>query len=384
MGISFLNGDSGAEIQALGSSSIVAVGTPLETGFVDVSEHDSIVVAVKTDQDGTLQLIFSPDGVNEDSTLTRYYRTGQIEPPHRFTVTRRYVKVKFTNSSGIAQSYFRLQTLVGPKQPLNIPIDANMAQDYDAVAVRPTKFNDEVALGRRQGWQTWNKFGYNSDIDGASETIWTVGGTLSLLSSGETLSIVSTSTADDDGGTGANSIIVYGVDENWDLQTEVVTLNGTTPVVTTGSWLGVNRMAIYLAGSGKNNAGTITATASTAATIQARIEIGAGTTEHSFFFVPRNYQFLATYLRWNVNKISGGGSPRVALQMQVFSAVSNAYYDVYEETIDTAVDNIFELIPPEPFVVGEKSVLIASASTNTANTIVACRFSGKLVRDVDA
>ena len=251
-------------VSIVNSSTTALNDTDVFTGeWEDVSAYNSLTVAVKTDQNGTYSIQFSPDGTNQDSTLTRYYRTNQIEAPHRFTITRKYARVVFTNDSGSNQTYFRLQTILGDQGELNAPADSTLAQDFDATVVRPTDFKYEVAEGLRQGYTTWNKWGYNPDIDVGTETVWSVGGTFTPLSSAGTLEVVSSS-ANDDGdpaGTGAQSIIIYGVDANYEEQTEVVTLNGTTAVTTTNSWLGVNRAAIYLSGSGGINAGDISITA---------------------------------------------------------------------------------------------------------------------------
>ena len=233
-----------AMVSTTNSSTTALDDTDVFTGdWEDVSAYNSLTVAVKTDQNGTFSVQFSPDGTNQDSTLTRYYRTNQIEAPHRFTITRKYARVVFTNDSGSNQTYFRLQTILGDQGELNAPADSTLAQDFDATVVRPTDFKYEVAQSLRQGYTTWNKWGYNPDIDNTTETVWSVGGLFTPLSSAGTLEVVSSS-ANDDGapaGTGAQSIIIYGVDANYEEQIEVVTLNGTTAVTTTNSWLGVNR-----------------------------------------------------------------------------------------------------------------------------------------------
>lgn len=356
--------------------------------WVDVSAFNSIVVAVKTDQNGTFTIQFSPDGTNADSTLTRYYRTDQTEPPHRFTITRRYARVTFTNTSASNQTYFRLQTTVGSTTDLNAPIDSVLAQDFDSISVRPTEYSTEVALGRRQGETVWNKFGYNNDIDTATdpEILASWGGTFQHLTTGETLTIVSTD-VDDDGDpadTGDNSIVIYGVDENWDLQTEVVTLNGTTNVVTSTQWIGINRVAIYLAGSTKSNEGAITITATSSGYTLAEMPVGQGTTQQCVFYVPQNYQFLSDWLYTNTIKLAGGGgNPEVTVKGWVFSAVSNAYYEVYRDVLDTANSNRIQLNQSEYFIIGEKSILYFTGETDKDNTAVRCRFSGKLIGDVD-
>jgi len=352
---------------------------------VDVSAYSDMVVSVSTDQNGSYTVQFSTDGTNWDSTLTRYYRTHQINVPNRFAITRKFMRVTFTNTSGSNQTYLRLQTIIGSTGDLNIPIDSVMSQDYDSLSVRPTKYEYESGLGRRQGSTTWNLFGYNGDVDTGTETIWSAGGTFSRMTAAATLSVVSTSVNDDSGGTGANSVVIYGVDANWDTQIEVVTLDGTTPVITANTWLGVNRMAIYLAGTGEVNAGVISATATGGgSTLQAQIPIGEGSTQNAFFFVANNHQFLADYLKLNAEKTGVGGTPKVRFKGWVFSQVSNAKYLVFNILMDTAVESSQQVNPSQPFIIGEKSILYFEATTDTNDTSASCRFSGILVRDVDA
>lgn len=365
------------------SATLLASGATFTGTAEDVSGYDSLVVAVKTDQNGTLTVQFSNDGTNWDSTLTRYYRTAQIEAPHRFTITRKFARVTFTNSSASSQTYLRLQTSFGDKTALNAPADSVLAQDYDATVVRPTDYRFEVALGRRQGATLWNKFGYNADVDTGTEVVASWGGTFTPMTTARTLSVVSTSTADASGGTGANSLIVYGVDANREAQTVVVTLNGTTPVVTTETWLGVNRMAIYVSGSGQVNAGTITATATTDATTQAQIPIGVGTSQQCIFFTQPNHQALIEWLTVTTLRQSAQ-NPVVTVKAWVYSAVSGSKYEVFRINIDTAVSNDIELAPPLPFPVGESSCFWLEATTDRDNTIVSARFSLVECRDADA
>jgi hypothetical protein len=366
------------------SSTLLNAGATFTGTAEDVSQYQSAVIAVKTDQDGTYTLQFSNDGTNWDSTLTRYYRTAQTEPPHKFTITRKYCRVTFTNTSASNQTYLRLQTTFGTKGDLNIPADSVISQDYDALSVRPTDFVYESALGRRQGHTTWNKFGYNSDIDIGTETVWSNGGTWTPIVTARTLSVVSTDVNDASAGTGARSVIIYGVDANWVATTEVVTLNGTTPVVTSGTWMGVNRMSIYSAGSGMINAGIITATATTEATIQAHMPVGSGTSQQSIFFIQLNHTALMDWLYISLAKNAGGTQPIVIVKAFVYSAASGGKYEVFRDYINGTVENHTELRPTHPFVVGEKSWIEFQATTDQNNTEISVRFSLIESRDVDA
>ena len=365
-------------VSIVNSSTTALNDTDVFTGeWEDVSAYNSLTVAVKTDQNGTYSIQFSPDGTNQDSTLTRYYRTNQIEAPHRFTITRKYARVVFTNDSGSNQTYFRLQTILGDQGELNAPADSTLAQDFDATVVRPTDFKYEVAEGLRQGYTTWNKWGYNPDIDVGTETVWSVGGTFTPLSSAGTLEVVSSS-ANDDGdpaGTGTQSIIIYGVDANYGEQTEVVTMNGTTAVTTTNSWLGINRAAIYLSGSGGINAGDISITATTGGSDQAEIPAGEGSTQHAFFFVPAGHVGLMDWLWVNAVKTSGGNSPILTTKVWVTSLVSGSKYEVFRDNLDVGLSNHTDVRPSQPFVVGEKSLVEVQVTTDKADTVVSTRFS---------
>ena len=371
-----------AIIYGASSTSALNAAATYTGDWVEALKEDSIIVAVKTDQDGTLTVEFSPDGTNADSTLTRYYRTGQIEAPHRFTVTRRYFRVKFTNTSASNQTYFRLQTMFSNAVNLNAPMDSTLSQDFDATVVRPTDFHTEVALGRRQGATLWNKFAYNEDVDVGTEVIASWGGTFQYLTSGETIDIVSTSTADDLLSTGAQRIVVYGVDENWESAIEVVEMDGTATVTTSSSWIGINRVSIFKAGTGLKNAGTITITATTSGYTMAQMPTGQGTTQQAIFYVPVGHQFLAEWLYFNVIKPSGQ-DPIVDFFGYVYSDVATSEFEILRDSIDTADNNHIELTPPMPFVIGEKSILWFTATTDKADTNVRVRFSGELIRDTD-
>jgi len=371
------------QISALNSSiTPLASGATFTGVWEDVTAFDSIVMAAITDQDGEYSVEFSPDGVNVDSSLTRFYKTADINPPHRFTITRRYVRVTFENTSASDQTFLRLQTMYGQKESLNAPLDGILSQDFDALPVRPSSHIDEVALGLRQNQSAWNKFGYNPDIDGPEETVWAVGGNFVRMASADTLDIYSSSANDTNGGTGVNSVIIYGVDADWNEQIEIVTMNGVTPVTTSNTWLGVNRMAIYLAGTGEVNAGNITAEATIAASAQAYMPVGEGVTQQCIFFVPDKTKFLAKWLFANVTKVSGGGgTPTITLKFIVYSAVNNAKQEVFRTIIDATVDNIIPVLPEVPFHIGEKSICYIQASSDTTNTSVSARFSGVLYRD---
>jgi len=237
-------------------------------------------------------------------------------------------------------------------------------------------YRSEVALGRRTNNVTWNKFGSNRDLDVGTEVLANFGGTFVPLTTASTFRFVSSSANDTNGGTGANNLILYGLNSSRESVTEVITLNGTTNVDTTTTWLGVNRLSIYISGSNLSNVGTITCTAITDGAVQARIDPNEGTTQQLIYFTPANSISLLSWMLLAANKITGGGgSPNVTYKLWVYSAVSNSKYIVFEYIMDTNVENHIELNPVEPFVVSQKSVTWMEVTTDTNNTICSGRFS---------
>lgn len=115
-----------------------------------------------------------------------------------------------------------------------------------------------IILGR----QTIPVVGFNPDIDiGVVEDLWPIGGLIDFPSVAGQVSIVSSSAVDTSAGTGAQAVIIFGIDDSFVEFTEIVALNGTTPVVTVSSdFIHVQSAAIVAAGTGLENAGTITFT----------------------------------------------------------------------------------------------------------------------------
>lgn len=363
----------------------ILAGQTYTSDWVNVEKYAGIVLRVKTDQDGTYYLQLSVDAISIDSSLVKYYRTTQIEPPHSYGRTAKYARFVFTNTSASNQSTFRYQMLAGSHVQLNIPIDATMAQDYDSISVRPSSFDSEVVLGRRQGWAAWEKFGYNQDLGaGATETIWAYGGLITFLTAASTFTIVSSSANDTNGGTGAQKVTLVGVDANRIAFTEEITLNGITPVISASSGLGLNRVATTLAGSGQTNAGNITITATTGGTVQGYIPAGKSTTQQSIFFTQDNHKALADFLVINCEKTGGGSSPKIQIRGFVLNTVTNTKTEIFYYLMDTTTENNVVLTPPRPFLIPEKSILYFEAISDTAASYGGVRFSLMEVRDVDA
>lgn len=232
----------------------------------------------------------------------------------------------------------------------------------------------EVARGNVAGVSQFSKFGYNGDIDIGTETIWAYGGTWTPQTTARTLSVVSSST-DDDGspaGTGARTVTIIGVDASRNSQTETITMDGTTPVVTSGTWLGVNRMVVATAGSSKTNVGNITATSTTDSLVQGYIVAGESITNQMIYFVPATQTTYVTRLVLSTDKLSAGVSPLVGIKGYVVTSAGVKTQVVYD-FLDTSGQPHLDSHLDNPFVVAAGSYFYLEATTDTNNTFVRAR-----------
>ena len=91
----------------------------------------------------------------------------------------------------------------------------------------------EIARGRCGGAEPFGAYGRIETSGGVTNNLLWANGTWYIpSSSGEQISVVSTSANDTDGGTGANTIHIHYLDDELVPQIETLTMNGLTPVLT--------------------------------------------------------------------------------------------------------------------------------------------------------
>ncbi len=143
--------------------------------------------------------------------------------------------------------------------------------------------------GFQTNYSQEQKFGFNTDINGTFEDIWSTGGNITFLTSASTITVTSTGN-DTVGGTGARYIRIEGLDNDYKQITERVELDSTTPQVTSQSFLRINRAYVQEVGTLGENENLISMTATTGGSVQADIEAGSGQTEKTQYTVPAGYK----------------------------------------------------------------------------------------------
>lgn len=171
-----------------------------------------------------------------------------------------------------------------------------------------------------------------ADSIAAPSTIWNVGGMYpwSAWNSGaQTLYLVSTSASD------THTVVINGLDSNYNLSTEVITLNGLTPVATTKQFIRFN--SAYYVNAGSMNAGVIDIkTVSSSGTIVGRINTNIGQSSSSTYTVPAGYTAFSVWGDFSVNKNEGA---ELNSRWRFFNSGFITVYatEVYQSTYQTNV-----------------------------------------------
>ena len=196
----------------------------------------------------------------------------------------------------------------------------------------------EMSKGNITGHTTFVMFGHNPDIDtGGPEDLWAQGGVITHLTSAETMDVVSSSTDDDSGGIGATSLLIIGLDGNYNEITESVVLNGISNITTTKSFLRINKVIANGAGSSEHNVGNIILTASTASTVQSYMEAEIGHSRSAHYTVPLGKTAYIRQAEFSSHKLSGGQSPEVEIEGLVFNPNTNVELRLFDEVMNTNV-----------------------------------------------
>jgi hypothetical protein len=166
--------------------------------------------------------------------------------------------------------------------------------------------NIPIAGGLVDGYSAIHKFGRNPNVGNIPETIWMHGGLYSYLDVGSDSTIYAYSASSDDGpgNDGAHTITVQGLDNDFNLIEETITVNGAA---STASFLRVYRAFVATAGVLTANDGNvlISTAASGGGTVLADIGVigsgqttGLGQTQLALYTIPAGKTgYLTT---WNV------------------------------------------------------------------------------------
>jgi len=150
-------------------------------------------------------------------------------------------------------------------------------------------------------------FGRSNDIDNAICDLWE-GPTCTYVfpATAQQMQLVSTSANDTLAGTGVQKVILHYLDNAYAVKTEIVSLNGTTPVNTVATnILRINNFHSYQVGSGGVAAGAITLKNTGATVTYSLINTGLNASRQAIYTVPAGVTGYITHWQASSGAASG-------------------------------------------------------------------------------
>lgn len=243
----------------------------------------------------------------------------------------------------------------------------------------------EIAKGNIAGHSIVDVFGRNPDIGTATdpEDVWGGGGDYTGFPTGsaETMEIASSSANDTSAGTGARTVRVSGLIDGSGaaVADQDVTLNGTSQVsLGAGTYIRASKIVVLTAGSGGENAGTLTLRhTTTTANIFAVMPVSANHTHIAVYTVPLATTLYLFALSMDMARASGAaGSASVSLRIRPNGGVFQS--ELTPEITNSKSFNESNF-PHVIEALSDVKIRVDSVSDNA--TIVSAHFDGILVDD---
>lgn len=242
------------------------------------------------------------------------------------------------------------------------PLPVTMSQGGSGISENST-FGLNVARGLVEGMSGVFKAGYNPAFaNGTEESFWThsVIYPWSAWSSGGTLSCYSSSASD------TGTLTIVGLNSTtWQTQTETITLNGTTPVVTTKTYIRINHAEYNNSGT---NVGEIHLDRN--GTTVGHIAAGTGLAQGAQYTIPAGY---TGYMMQGTANIGKGNDGTGYFKYRPYgSSFKNAMtFLLYQSTFDYTFS--------VPLALPEKTDIDVTMIASNNGTPASCEYSMILI-----
>jgi hypothetical protein len=217
----------------------------------------------------------------------------------------------------------------------------------------------EIATGKLLNYGGRGQYGLNNDVGTTFEILWDYSGGSPFISGATTVKLTSTSTADT-----TQTISVFGVDGDYNEQTEVATLNGRNPVTLTNTFLRVLDIentgvvplvgTVYAAGLNATYAAGVPQEPSL---VLNSITLGNEKSLAAIYTIPAGYR--GYIIEWH-GSTSLDKTSTIALQTRIFGDVFVTRRNI--KVYRSSFNNAFAM----PMVVEEKADIQMAAFAKTA------------------
>jgi len=243
-------------------------------------------------------------------------------------------------------------------------------------------FELQVARGQIRGHSIVHIFGYNPDVDSASEeTVWTAGGLYQHLDTPSIMKVSSSSASDTSAGVGARSIYIVGINSTGGEVSETVVLNGQTPVNTTHTYSSIQTSSVFSVGSATHNQGNIsigtgTVTGGVPANIYGHILATENKSLIGHYTIPAGY--TGYLISGGMSSGTEGGTAYITGRLKV-----KQNDIVYTSSIVTFGNGQVNFDFKYPVAIPEGACIQATAKSTANNEAVSCNFEVVLIKNED-
>ncbi len=211
------------------------------------------------------------------------------------------------------------------------------------------------------------------------QDIFEAGGLYPFPAFGVKLEVLSTDPGDTLLGTGARTVLVSGLDDNYLPVSEVVSLNGTTPIVTSNYYLRVNLFTTTLSGSNRANLGDLTLRVQGTGSTLSIARAGRGFGRACLFTVPAGFTLFVPSLAFSVR--DGLGNQPVTCVVSVGQRASTGNVRLTAE-FDINGNGPYHHDAVLGIPVGQKTdFFVRCMSVGQNSTSVTAAFEGALLRN---
>lgn len=207
----------------------------------------------------------------------------------------------------------------------------------------------QVARGLVSGATSINIFAAAANVSTTTQTMWEgLPTAYAFPATAIRMNVASTSAVD----TGTAKIFISGLDANWALLTETVTMNGTTNVLTTGTFLRINSITMLTPASGQtSNVGVITVKNPGSGVVYAQMAATYGRSAMSLYSVPAGYTLYVT----NINAYSGDANGTSWVVYRARTTNNNVTPANTITALDTTFNANYQVLRTNPFPYTQKS-----------------------------
>lgn len=331
-----------ADGEAFSTTTILSADETFISSWVDSDGWNCIEIIITSDVVSAINgiIIEFTDDTQTDTPVvrvTRYSTYNDINVTNGYFVLRippmlDGFRIRYTNGSTAQTDFYLAATL-----KINGYNDSYNAGQ----AIITADFESEVALGNISNYELATKFGRNPKVNVGPQDIWQYGDTYTgqPLSSPETITVHSTSANDTAMGTGARTVRIEGLKTSNSIlyQSEDITLNGTSEVVSNCSWWRVNDASVLTAGDSGQNEGNIQIEHTvTSSNIFAYIKTGFNTSLIAAYTVPSQKMMLIKKVTVSITrKNASSGSAHITLRAR---KPGNVYIIIASYDVQTGVN----------------------------------------------